>query len=539
MASAASRHDVANDIGVSASDQTNTTYSLSERNSWELIIAFTGPVGSGVSTACAEIEKKLKSDFGYETHYIKISDIIKDYAEQVGVDLGGPSDPYKRVDDLQSAGNKLRMRKATYLADRAIEIINTLRRDSEGVLKQENAPDIPVQKRTAYIIDSLKNPEEVRRLRQVYSDLFWHVTVFAPDQVREKRLIASNIIETSVRHIMKRDEQEGEKTGQQVSKTAHLADFFIRNHTDVVHNIEPAIRRFLDTIFGTELYTPTLNETGMMKAASAAVRSACMSRQVGAAIYSAQNELIGVGCNDVPKSGGGLYSSDLAEEEDNRCYRWGGKKCHNDDKKQKLATSIAKNMTNTEDEDSGRFREVYTMVAESESKNLIEFSRSVHAEMEAIVSVARGGKGSTVNGTLYTTTFPCHSCARHIIAAGIKRVIFIEPYSKSLALELHHDAITLTDEANKVQFQQYEGFAPRSSMRVFSSVGRDRKSSTGKFIEISRRDASPLFPHPLDSYMISEELVIQELAQLEGKDSGEIQTGQSISSAAFDASSNK
>lgn len=525
MASAASRQNEANGSDVSASDRQKTTYKLSERNSLELIIAFTGPVGSGVSTACAEIEKRLKSDFGYETHYIKISDVIREYAGQVGIDLKKPLNPSERVDEFQSAGNKLRTLKASYLADRAIEIINTLRRDSAGVLEQEDAPDIPVQKRTAYVIDSLKNPEEVKRLRQVYGDLFWHVTVFAPDQVREKRLIASSIIETSVRYIMKRDEQEGEKAGQQVSKTAHLADFFIRNHTDVVHNIEPAIRRFLDTIFGTELYTPTLNETGMMKAASAAVRSACMSRQVGAAIYSAENELIGVGCNDVPKSGGGLYSSDLAEEEDKRCYRWGGKKCHNDDKKQKLATSIAKIVTGIDDEGSGRFREVYSNVTESESKNLIEFSRSVHAEMEAIVSVARGGKGSTVNGTLYTTTFPCHSCARHIIAAGIKRVIFIEPYSKSLALELHNDAITLTDEPHKVQFEQYEGFAPRSSMRVFSSVGRDRKDSAGKFIEISRRDASPLFPHPLDSYMSSEELVIQELAQLEGDNGGEAQTG--------------
>lgn len=137
--------------------------------------------------------------------------------------------------------------------------------------------------------------------------------------------------------------------------------------------------------------------------------------------------------------------------------------------------------------------------------------------MEAIVSVAREGKGSTADGTLYTTTFPCHNCARHIVAAGIIRVIFIEPYSKSLALDLHSDAITLTDEAGKVQFQQYEGFAPRSSLRVFSSAGRDRKDTQGKFIESPRRVASPLFPHPLDSYMTSEELVIQELARLLGE----------------------
>lgn len=250
----------------------------------------------------------------------------------------------------------------------------------------------------------------------------------------------------------------------------------------------------------------------MMKAASAAVRSACMSRQVGAAVFDEAGELVGVGCNDVPKTGGGLYSSDLAEADDKRCYRWGGKICHNDSRKQELAKNIAKSIAGNNDD--SKFTEVFEKVSASDSRNLIEFSRSVHAEMEAIVSVAREGKGSTANGVLYTTTFPCHNCARHIVAAGIMRVVFIEPYSKSLALDLHNDSITLTDEPRKVQFQQYEGFAPRSSLRVFSSVGRDRKDTAGKYIDLPRREASPLFPHPLDSYMTSEELVIEELARL-------------------------
>jgi deoxycytidylate deaminase len=504
----------ANDTSAPEESTKPKTFKVDERNSFELVIAFTGPVGSGVSTACHEFIRQLREDFSYEPHYLKVSDIIKEHASEVGEDLSADLNPIQRVDQYQNAGNKLRARRPSYLADRAIEQINAIRRQEKGVLEQENTPDIPLQKRLAYVVDSLKNPEEVKRFRQIYGDLFWHVTVFAPDEVREKRLVANSFEATAVRHIMKRDEQEGDDTGQQVSKTAHLADYFIRNHTDLLDSIKPGVRRFLDTIFGTRLSTPTRDETGMMKAASAAVRSACMSRQVGAAIYSAQQELIGVGCNDVPKAGGGLYSSDLQGDEDKRCYRWGGKQCHNDAHKQDLAKKIARSVL--EIQPNGiQLSDVYTKVASSNSKNLIEFSRSVHAEMEAIVSVARSGKGSTVGSTLYTTTFPCHSCARHILAAGVARVVFIEPYSKSLALELHNDAITVTDEPLKVQFVQYEGFAPRSSLRVFSSVGRERKSDTGKFVEVSRRDASPLFPHPLDSYMSSEELVIQELANLQ------------------------
>lgn len=511
MATAAPLNEPAND-GNQSEDSVRPALKLDERNSLELVIAFTGPVGSGVTTVCDVLMRKLVDDFDYEPFYIKVSDLIKDHSPEVGIDLTRPLTPTERVDEYQSAGNMLREKKLSYLADRAIERINALRRENKGILEQVNAPDIPVQRRFAYIIDSLKNPAEVSRLRQIYGDLFWHVTVFAPDQVREKRLIANKVEEDAVRHIMKRDEQEGENTGQQVSKTAHMADFFIRNHTDVVDNVIPAVERFLDGVFGTKLLTPKQDETGMMKAASAAVRSACMSRQVGAAVFDKAGELVGVGCNDVPMSGGGLYSSDLPDAEDKRCYRWGGKICHNDSRKQELAKNIAKSIAGTDDD--SRFTEVFQKVAASDSRNLIEFSRSVHAEMEAIVSVAREGKGSTADGVLYTTTFPCHNCARHIVAAGIMRVVFIEPYSKSLAMDLHNDAITLTDEPRKVKFQQYEGFAPRSSLRVFSSVGRDRKDTEGKFIEFPRREASPLFPHPLDSYMTSEELVIQELARL-------------------------
>lgn len=521
MATAPRAATAANDSSSEDQDSKTKSYRPDERNSLELILAFTGPVGSGVTTVCNKFIDILREDFQYEPYYIKISDIIKEHSEEVNVDLSGNMTPADRIDSYQNAGNLLRERKSSYLADRAIERINFIRRENGGVLVQNERPDIPIQKRMAYIIDSLKNPEEVRRLRTIYGDLFWHITVFAPDEIRERRLIANSVADVNIRHIMKKDAQEGISTGQQVSKTAHLADYFIRNHTDIVDNIESPVRRFLDTVFGTRLYTPTIDETGMMKAASAAVRSACMSRQVGAAIYNSKNELIGVGCNDVPKPLGGLYSSDLSENDDKRCYRWGGKICHNDIGKQELARKITKSILGaSRKSDDEKFSEIYTKVISSDAKNLIEFSRSVHAEMEAIVSVARSGNGTTVGSTLYTTTFPCHSCARHIVAAGVKRVVFIEPYSKSLALDLHNDAITMTDEPNKVNFVQYAGFAPRSSLRVFSSVGRERKSSAGAFIENSRRDAAPLFPHPLDSYMSFEEMVIQELIDLQGNENG-------------------
>lgn len=51
----------------------------------------------------------------------------------------------------------------------------------------------------------------------------------------------------------------------------------------------------------------------------------------------------------------------------------------------------------------------------------MEYSRSIHAEMDVITSMARKQNGDTKDKILFTTTYPCHNCARHIVAAGIKK----------------------------------------------------------------------------------------------------------------------
>lgn len=98
--------------------------------------------------------------------------------------------------------------------------------------------------------------------------------------------------------------------------------------------------------------------------------------------------------------------------------------------------------------------------------------------MDAITSLARLGNGGFSDKVLYTTTFPCHNCARHIVAVGITKVVYIEPYEKSLALELHDDAITEVNEHGKVIFESFEGVSPRRYQKFFFSTD-ERKDSFG------------------------------------------------------------
>lgn len=59
----------------------------------------------------------------------------------------------------------------------------------------------------------------------------------------------------------------------------------------------------------------------------------------------------------------------------------------------------------------------------------------LHAEANAITKVAHSNNNSN-GATLYVTSSPCIECAKLIIQAGIKRVVFSEKYHTEEGIEL-------------------------------------------------------------------------------------------------------
>lgn len=62
-----------------------------------------------------------------------------------------------------------------------------------------------------------------------------------------------------------------------------------------------------------------------------------------------------------------------------------------------------------------------------EDENNVTKPYVLHAEANAITKIARSGNNSD-GATLYVTTSPCIECAKLIIQAGIKRVVYGEKY---------------------------------------------------------------------------------------------------------------
>ena len=490
---------------------------LNERISEELVIALVGPVGSGCSTTYESLKKIFVEDYSYEVHYYKLSDYIVSGAKLVGETIDSNAVRAARIESLQTIGDKLRQACGkSYLAAKAVESIAE-RRDQSGFGESAQGVPVPKRLRQVHIIDSLKHPEELRLLRATYGEIFWLIGVFAPLAVRECRLTSQqNLDQASLAAIMRRDYTEDEDHGQKVRDVFYQADFFVRNDQENTRVLIKSVSRFLEVLFGSPVHTPTLEESSMYAAYAEAAKSACLSRQVGAAIVSDRGELIGLGRNDVPRFGGGLYTEDGGDT-DHRCHAWQDRRCHNDKKKDLLYQQIFDKLKQNQLLASeAKLEAVTKALKKTDVKALIEYSRAVHAEMDAITSVARTHKAGLLGGTLYSTTFPCHSCARHIVASGIAKVFFIEPYPKSLAIDLHSDAVSDDDSdgGKKVLFLQYSGIAPRNILKLFNA-SLTRKGPDGILKQFDKRKAAPVVTVSLDDYATHEKMVIAELEQNE------------------------
>ena len=328
-----------------------------------------------------------------------------------------------------------------------------------------------------------------------------------------------------------RDEDAPQKFGQHVSDTFHEADFFVDNSVSgnedlSITGINDQLKRFVSLIAQDRIVRPTIAETAMHHARSAQMRSACLSRQVGAALVNQTGTIVSTGTNEVPKAGGGVYgeSFEPVDTGDHRCAFRESVYCSSNKEQNRIIDeliAVFPELTSDMTRD-----EVLKKIRGTRLGGLIEFSRAVHAEMDAILSASLAGV-SPKGCRLFVTTYPCHYCARHIVAAGIDEVQYIEPYPKSRATILHSDAIT-TDSGEwiapsagegrhvrghegssgsdimetqvplKVLFKPFVGVSPRMYRRVFLK-DRDYKDTVTR----DRVFGMPVWGGPLDSYKVS------------------------------------
>ncbi|HUQ92926.1 MAG TPA: anti-phage dCTP deaminase [Bryobacteraceae bacterium] len=469
----------------------------------EVVIGIVCAVGADYTKVNEFLVRTLPS-FGYRANVLKVSSFISETARSLNLKLRLSASPEaRRLENFMDTGNKIR--KQTNRCDFfALVTASRLASSRKGAASNEPEPF----RRVAHMILSLKRPEEVETLRRIYGTGFFLVGVFATVAERLAFLMNERDVskDEAVRLIDRDLDDEDKDFGQRTRDTFHRADVFVELQSD---RFKKEVKRFLQLVFGYPYTTPTHDEFGMYHAYSASLRSAQLGRQVGASILSTSGDLIAVGCNEVPAAGGGSYWE--GQKPDYRDHV--RKEDSNDKRKAEIINDIIERLRAGKllaDPKPGQ-ASADAVLRSSLLWDITEFGRAVHAEMDALLSCGRNGV-SPKGGVLYTTTFPCHNCTRHIVAAGIQRVVYIEPYAKSHAAPLHEDSIRVETVAKglsgtakdlRVPFEPFIGVGPRRFFDLFSmmlSAGYpiDRKTKSGKVHDWNpRRDSKPRIPMAL------------------------------------------
>jgi deoxycytidylate deaminase len=480
----------------------------------ELLFGFVSAIGADAKPTVDSFRHYLTGE-GYTVIEIKVTDLF-----QLLKDVIRPKKPLvatpisNRYRTYISYGNQLR----AFFEDDSVLAAMSVGQIIRERQKSDRRKDADPFSRKAYLIHQFKRREEIDLLRSVYGRLFFQVSIYSRRGARVDYLsrrfcegmnsAEANRYRSEAEALVQQDENEvGVPHGQRVARVFHDADFIVSSD---LHSpdVGEQVHRFCELIFSSNAISPTKYEYGMFLAKAAALRTLDLSRQVGAAIFSAAGEIISLGSNEVPKAHGGTYWSD--EMYDDREYKRGFDS--NDRRKREILKGLLDAIDPNADVQALLNKKE---IKDSQFMDALEYGRIVHAEMSAISDAARNGRPIR-DAVLYSTTFPCHMCAKHIVAAGISNVVFLEPYPKSLASDLHSDSIEIegSDRGQyskfpAVRFEHFYGVTPRRYRDLFEKT--KRKDSVGGFQQYRDGIKRPFIDIKAPFYFELERFVVQAI----------------------------
>lgn len=495
----------------------------------EIFVGIVSRMGTDVDLF-KDLLESIIAKYGYQSKEIKVSSEVKKYL--VGVpEYNSLDERYNSLIEMCNIFRK-KSQQRDILLTAAVVKIQDIRQEIAGGLYNPS-------RGTCYVVNQLKRPEEISLFRKIYGRQAIVFSLHASATAREQRLsekiardhpekTSPNEWRSKAVELLRRDDKEEEnKYGQDVQGAFPLADFVV-NMGENKSQIRKKLKRFFDAYFSSPYSAPNIDETGMNFAYHSSLASTDLSRQVGAAIVSESGCVLVSGYNDAPRGEGGHYLEGEANSQRDVDLGEDSNEVH----KERILINLLQNMCDEGWLDSKnlpveKITDIYnhlknkeieeSRVSRSDIFNLLEFGRSVHAEMSLISSAAR--EGISLKGrTLYCTTYPCHNCAKHIVASGIREVVYLEPYPKSLVRSLHRDSIVNIDEPDedlrsvgpsRVIFRQFTGVAPHRYASLFRR--KRRKDDFGKVVEWSPSSSSVANDVYFEGYFFRERKAIERL----------------------------
>ena len=177
----------------------------------------------------------------------------------------------------------------------------------------------------------------------------------------------------------------------------------------------------------------------MQVALTVKTRANCWGALVGAVLVL-ENRIVSTGFNGTP--------ADFANCRDGGCERCRQRELY----------------------DRGKFDEVEEMDLAHGPKQL-DLCLCVHAEANALLSAAKVGN-RTEGAWLYSTTQPCFACLKEAYQAGVKRIVYLEPW------------MATDSELLKAQYRELAEHLSDNNPRNFERLERQADAVIGTHAEV-------------------------------------------------------
>jgi len=412
-----------------------------------ITLGLTGSFGSG----CTTLGEALVN-FNFKR--ISLSAGIKKACTEIRKQEGRLSETEASRRQLQDCGNKFRK-------------TNELGYWAKDAVKEADA--LNLEGGAQIVFDGIRNCAEIEFFRTEFPN-FYLIAVWCPhnhrwDRVKEK--YRGNYAEFE--EDDKRDADEDIEYGQQVQLCVDQADIVITNdkpHSPkqaAVSALKGKIKQYIDLITGASVRPPTREEMAMAIAYATSLRSQCLKRTVGAAITDRNGVLISTGYNENPEP------MEPCIRQFEYCYKDARLKEHiHQMVEKKKECPFCKKTISNQSLVSDKYKCPHcaeSLVRAYAPDRMMSRCTAIHAEQMALMNSMGRSLKDTI---LFTSTFPCLQCSRQIGYAGIKKVVYVEPYPDP-------DSHAFLTDFMGVSVLMFEGVKARAYQRVFNNVRRENE----------------------------------------------------------------
>ena len=417
-------------------------------------------------TSQLEIEDKQRT--AYKIYFNKLpafSNKIRDNLKKISLDA------YTKIyqiagDNIRASGHANSSKFDETKVFGFPKTINKIIKAAHFIARENDSP-------CYIVIDAIRNPYEAIYFKERYAS-FYLVSINTENENRLDHLRKAHKFSETQIDELDRKEYPNKLSGtqkfvsQNIQKCIEISDIHIHNpRAEQYSNVELKcqISWYIALIMHPGLVMPTSLENCMQIAYTVKQSSGCISRQVGAVVTDGSYSVKAVGWNNTPQGQVPCLlrnAEDLLLGEDASAYSSYEK---NDAKFRKTLTDkfepLRKSILLDGRNLSFCFKDLQNEV--EGHKNQVH-TRSLHAEENAFLQIAKHGGMELKGGVLFTTASPCELCSKKAYQLGISLIVYIDPYP---GIATRH---TLLVGNNSPRMQLYRGSVGRAYHQLYQPI---------------------------------------------------------------------